>query len=232
LKKNLLFFIQPSTGPAFFFSTFPGLGPLGGPLLPSPFPAHRPAPSRPTARPAHSAAGPARLRASAPTRPSSTAARMRSAFSAYARTRRSSSPSLPAGPTPSDARASAARTRHFSLSLRSRPHPSAATVPFPFFPAPLFPFSARQWRGSDGRPPAPTWKAPNHSAPLPFLVRRSRPPIKTRAGRPPSPFSPTAARARTARRRNTPTSALTSTPTCPIDPPYSPAPVGTVISRF
>ena len=78
------------------------------------------------------------------------------------------------------------------------PTPSAATVPFPFFPAPLFPFSAHQWRGSEGRPPAPTWKAPNHSAPLPFLVRRSRPPIKTRARRPPSPFSPTAARARTA----------------------------------
>ena len=113
------------------------------------------------------------------------------------------------------------------LSAARRPLPSPSfSFPLPFLPPP------RQWRGSDGRPPAPTWKVPNHSAPLPFLVRRSRPPIKTRAGRPPSPFSPTAARARTARRRNTPTSALTSTPTCPIDPPYSPAPVGTVISRF
>jgi len=86
---------------------------------------------------------------------------MRSAFSAYARTRRSSSPSLPAGPTPSDARASAARTRHFSLSLRSRPHPKPPPSPFllprvPFLPLPAD--GARQ----DGKPPR--WRAHMESA--------------------------------------------------------------------
>ena len=126
-----------------------------GPASP-PFPSFRPA-LLPFA--ARSLPGPSRaglLRASAPARPSSTAARTRSAFSAYARTRRSSSPSLPAGPTPSDARASAARTRHFSLSLRSRPHPSAATVPFPSSPHP-FPFlSPVMALRPNGKPPPPS----------------------------------------------------------------------------
>jgi len=141
-----------------------------GPASP-PFPSFRPA-LLPFA--ARSLPGPSRaglLRASAPARPSSTAARMRSAFSAYARTRRSSSPSLPAGPTPSDARASAARTRHFSLSLRSRPHPKPPPSPFllprvPFLPLPAD--GARQ----DGKPPR--WRAymeGHRRAPLPFHPR-------------------------------------------------------------
>ena len=130
-----------------------------------------------------------------------------------------------------------ARTRRpFSLhSLRGWPTCQRPCFPF-LSSSPCF-LSSSALSFSSRRPCAESRRPHTEGDPsclLPFLFPLTIWPIKPRDPffRPPSPFSPTAARARTARRRNTPTSALTSTPTCPRNPSYSPAPVGTAYSSF
>ena len=107
-----------------------------------------------------------------------------------------------------------------SPSLRREARTSVPHLPF-LSPSRVFLSLPRQWRYSDGKSPVhrATWKAPVRQVIAvprsPFLVRHSRPPIKPRTERLPSPLF-LCSRPATPRRRQSPSPApQSSTPTRP-----------------